>query len=59
MAPHELIAPEACSLGIRAELKGTEANSDHASRVPKHYLQQKNEIVTKEKLRQKCILAEV
>ena len=59
MAPHELIAPEACFIGIRAEQNALEANSDHASRVPKHYLQQKNELLTKDKLRQKCILEEV
>ena len=59
MAPHELIAPEACFIGIRAELNACEANTDHASRVLKHYLQQKNELLTKDKLRQKCILEEV
>ena len=59
MPPHKLIAPEACSIGIRAELNACEADSDHASRVPKHYLQQKNEFLTKDKSRQKCILEEV
>ena len=33
MAPHGLIAPEACFIGIRAEQNAPEANSDHASRV--------------------------
>ena len=59
MAPHELIAPEACFIGIRAEQNALEANADHASRIPKHYLKQKNELLTKDKLRQKCILEEV
>ena len=59
MAPQELIAPEACFIGIRAEQNAREVNSDHASRVPRHYLQQKNELLTKDKLRQKCILEEV
>jgi hypothetical protein len=59
MAPHELIAPEAFSIGIRADLNASEANSDHASRLPKHYLQQKNERLTKDKLQQQRILEEV
>ena len=59
MAPQELIAPEACIIGIRAEQNALEANPDHASRLPKHYLQQKNERLTKDKLQQKCILEEV
>jgi len=33
MAPQELIALEACSIGIRAELNASEVNSDHASRA--------------------------
>ena len=58
MAPHELIAPETCFIGIRAERNALEANSDHTNRVPKHYLQQKNELLAKGKLRQQCILEE-
>lgn len=41
MAPPELIAVEACFIGIRAELSAPDINSDHACRVPKHYPQQK------------------
>jgi hypothetical protein len=48
MTPHELTAHRACSLGMRAELNVLEANSDHASRVPKHHLQPKSELLTKE-----------
>ncbi len=59
MAPHELMALEACSIGIRADLNASEVNSDHASGVLKHCLQQKNELHAKEKLRQKRILQEV
>jgi hypothetical protein len=59
MAPQGLIASEAYFIGIRAEQNSPEANSAHASRIPKHYLQQKNEPLTKDKLRQKCILGEV
>lgn len=59
MAPHNLIAPEACFSGIRAELNAGKANTDHASRVPKHCLEQNNELLTKDKLRQDCILKEV
>jgi len=59
MAPHELIALEACSSGIRVEMNASEVNSDHASRVLKECLQQKNELLAKEKLRQKHILEEV
>jgi hypothetical protein len=59
MAPHVVIAPEACFIGMRADRNACEADSDHASRIPNHYLQQKNELVTKDKLRQKRILEEV
>ncbi len=59
MAPHKLIALEVCSIGIRAELNASEVNSDHASRVLKHCLRQKNELLAKEKLRQKRIREEV
>ena len=59
MAPHELIATEACIIGIRAEQNAREANSDHASRIPKHCLQQKDLLLSKDKLRQRCILEEV
>lgn len=59
MAPQELSALMARSIGIRAELSASEVNSDHASRVLKHCLQQKNELHAKEKLRQKRILEEV
>jgi len=41
MAPQELIAHEACLIGIPADRTVCEANTDHASRVLKHYLQQK------------------
>ncbi len=58
MAPHELIASEACFIGIRAELNACEANSDHASRVLKHYLQKKTELRTNNNLRQRCVLEE-
>jgi len=59
MAPHEQIALEACSFGIRGELSTVEVDSDHASRVLKHYFQQKNELLAKEKLRQNRILEEM
>jgi len=59
MAPHELIAPEACFIGIRAEQNALEAASDHASRVPRQYLKQKNDLLTNGKLREKCILEKV
>ena len=59
MAPQGLIAPEACSIGIRAEGNACESSTDHASRFLKSYLQQKNGLLTKDKLRQKCILEEV
>ena len=59
MAPHDLIALEAGSIGIRAEMNAPEATPDHASRVLKHCLQQKNELLAKEKLQQKRILEDV
>jgi hypothetical protein len=59
MAPHELIAPEGCLVGNRAEGKACESSANHASRVLKHYLQQKNEILTKDELRRECIIEEV
>ena len=59
MAPLEPIAPEACFIGIRAELNVCEPNTDHSSGVPKDYLQPKNEFLTKGKLRHECILEEV
>ena len=58
MAPHELVASEACFIGIRAELNACETNSDRASRVPEPYLQEKNRLRTKNKLRQNCIFEE-
>ena len=59
MAPHELIAPEACFIGIRAAQNALGVNSEHAGRVTRHYLKQKNELLTRGKLLQKCILEEV
>jgi len=47
MAPLELITRKACCIGIRAERGVPEANSDHPGRVPEHYLQQKNKLLTK------------
>ena len=59
MTPHGLIASEACFIGVRAEQNVCEPNTDHASRVLKHYHQQKNGLLTQDKLQQKCILEEV
>ena len=59
MAPQGLNEPEACFIGVRAEQNGREADSDRASRVPNHFLQQKHALLTRDKLRQKCILEEV
>jgi hypothetical protein len=59
MAPQGLIESEACFIGIRAEQNAPEANSDHASRIPKYCLQQKDLLLSKDKLRQRCILEEV
>ena len=59
MAPQELIAHEVCSIGIRADQNAREANPDNTSRVLKHYAQQKNDLLRKDNLRQKCILGEV
>lgn len=59
MAPHELIAYEACFIGILAEQNAPEANSDHARRIPKHCLQRKDLPLSKDKPRQRCILEEV
>jgi len=56
MAPRELNTAEVYSIGIRAELDACEPYSDHASRVPKHYLQPKNQFLARDKLRQKSIL---
>jgi hypothetical protein len=59
MAPQELNTPEVYSIGIRAEVNACEPYSDHASRVPTQYLQQKNQLLARDKLRQKRILKEV
>ena len=59
MAPHELIASEACFIGIRAEQNALGVNADHANRIPRQYLKQKNKLLKRENLRQKCILEEV
>lgn len=59
MTPQGRIAPEACFIGIRAEGNACESNTGHASRFLKPYLQQKNGLLTKDRLRQKCILEEV
>ena len=59
MAPRELITAEVYSIGIRAEVNACEPYSDHASRVPEHYLQPKNQLLARDKLRQKSILKEV
>ena len=40
MAPHELIASEACFIGIRAEQNALGVNADHANRIPRQYLKQ-------------------
>ena len=59
MIPHGLTPLATCFIGIRAELNAAQVNSDHTSRVLRHCLQQKNELLAKEKLRQKRILEEV
>ena len=59
MTPQGRIAPEACFIGIRAEGNACESNTGHASRFLKPYLQQKNGLLTKDRLRQNCILEEV
>ncbi len=58
MAPQGVVAPEACFIGIRAEVNACKANSEHASRISKHYPQQ-NLFLTKDKLGQKRMLEEV
>jgi hypothetical protein len=58
MPPHGLIAPEACFIGIRAEQNAFEANSDHANRIPRQYLKQKNRLLKRDNLRRKRILDE-
>jgi len=59
MTPQGRIAPEACFIGIRAEGDACESNTDHASRFLRPYLQQINGLLTRDKLRQKCIREEV
>ena len=58
MAPQGVVAPETCLIGIRAEVNAGEANSQHTSRISKHYLKQ-NLLLTKDELGQKRILEEV
>jgi hypothetical protein len=59
MVPHELVATDACFNCIQAQLNALEVNSDHAKRALKYCLQQKNNLLSKERFRQGHILEEV
>jgi hypothetical protein len=55
MALHDRIALQADSIGNRAELNSAEFCTEHASRLLKPSLQQKSELLAKEKLQPKGI----
>jgi len=59
MAPHELIVPEACSIGTQADQYALESNLNHPSTFRRQYLKQKNKLLSRDKLRQKCILEDM
>jgi hypothetical protein len=55
MAPHERIALQLGSIGIRAELNAAEVYADHAGALRKRLSRQKSELLAKEELRSKGI----